>query len=147
MDPAQRKGARRRNDAVPDGQLALPLFEPLTHHGLQQIHVRPWVADQDKIRRGRRPAPEAWDSWPYVEANPPHVFAAMLFDIDAAERWEYEIDGPTPNWVVRKDERPPTYHAAYTLEIPVARHKHARFAPIAKFRLLSMELEVWPESH
>ena len=48
MDPAQRKGARRRNDAVPDGQLALPLFEPLTHHGLQQIHVRPWVADQDK---------------------------------------------------------------------------------------------------
>ena len=68
------------------------------------------------------------------------MFAAMLFDIDDAERWEYEIDGPTPNWVVRKDERPPTYHAAYTLEIPVARHKHARFAPIAKFRLLSMEL-------
>ncbi len=140
MNPAQRKGARRRNDAVPDGQIALPLFEPLTRHGLQQIHVRPWVADQEKVRRGRRSAPEAWETWPYVEANPPHVFAAMLFDIDDAERWEYEIDGPTPNWVVRKDERPPTYHAAYTLEIPVARHKHARFAPIAKFRLLSMEL-------
>ena len=64
----------------------------------------------------------------------------MLFDIDNTERWEYEIEGPTANWVVRKDGRTPTSHVAYTLAIPVARHKHARFPPIAKFRLLSMEL-------
>ena len=48
--------------AVQDGQLALPIFEPLVNHGLQQIHVRPWVGDEEKIRRGRRPAPEAWDN-------------------------------------------------------------------------------------
>ena len=44
MDHARPKGDRRRKNAVPDEQLNLPLFEPLVDHGLQQIHVRPWVA-------------------------------------------------------------------------------------------------------
>ena len=73
MDSAQRKGARRRKNAESDAQqLALPLFEPLVDHGLQQIHPRPWVSGEDKYRRGRRPAPEAWDNWPYVETHPLH---------------------------------------------------------------------------
>ena len=99
--------------AVQDGQLALPIFEPLVNHGLQQIHVRPWVGDEEKIRRGRRPAPEAWDNWPYVETHPAHTYAGLFFDIDKPELWEYEVDGPCPNWQIRKDGLQPTYHVAY----------------------------------
>ena len=82
MNTARSKGARQRNNAALDGQLALPLFEPLVEHGLQQLHHRPWVGDEEKIRRGRRPAPEAWDAWPYVETHPAHTYAGLFFDID-----------------------------------------------------------------
>ena len=57
MNTARSKGARRRDNAVLDGQISLPLFEPLVEHGLQQLHHRPWVGDEEKTRRGRRPAP------------------------------------------------------------------------------------------
>ena len=134
MDTAQPKGTRRRDNAVLDGQLALPLFEPLVEHGLQQIHVRPWVGDEEKIRRGRRPAPAAWDNWPYVETHPAHTYAGLFFDIDKPDRWEYEVDGPCPNWQIRKDGLRPTYHVAYTLEIPVARHDAAQYRIIQYYR-------------
>ena len=117
--------------AVQDGQLALPIFEPLVDHGLQQIDVRPWVGDEEKIRRGRRPAPEAWDNWPYVETHPAHTY---FFDIDEPDRWEYEVDGPCPNWQIRKEGLQTTYHVAYTLEIPVARHDAAQYRIIQYYR-------------
>ena len=134
MDHARPKGDRRRKNAVPDAQLNLPLFEPLVDHGLQQIHVRPWVGDEEKIRRGRRPAPEAWDQWPYVESHPPHTYAGLFFDIDKPDRWEYEVDGPCPNWQIRKEGLQTTYHVAYTLEIPVARHNAAQHRIIQYYR-------------
>ena len=111
---------------VQNQQLYLPLFEPLVEHGLQQIHHWPWVSDEEKIRRGRRPAPEAWDNWPYVESHPAHTYAGLFFDIDNPETWEYEVDGPCPNWQIRKEGLRTTYHVAYTLEIPVARHNAAQ---------------------
>ena len=135
MDSAQRKGARRRKNAESDAQqLALPLFEPLVDHGLQQIHPRPWVSGEDKYRRGRRPAPEAWDHWPYVETHPPHLYVGLFFDIDEPTRWEFDVDGPTPNWQIRKDGTRPTYHVAYTLEIPVAKHDTAQYRIIQYYR-------------
>ena len=131
MPSAPKKGAKRRKNAgVPDGQLQLPIFE----HGLQAAHQRPLVADQSKVIKGRRPAQEAWESWPYIESNPPTTYAAMLFDIDDPDRWEYEVTGPTPNWQVRKDTQPATYHVAYTLETPVARHDAARLTVLHYFR-------------
>ena len=131
MPFAPKKGARRRKNAgVPKNQLPLPLFE----HGLQAAHQFPLVADQSKIIKGRRPSQEAWQDWPYIESNPPTAYAAMLFDIDDPDRWEYEVDGPTPNWQVRKDSQPTTYHIAYALEIPVARHDAARMKPLRFFR-------------
>ena len=131
MRSTRKTGARRRKNAgVPDGQLPLPLFE----HGLQAAHQRPLVADQSKFIQGRRPAREAWGEWPYIESNPPHAYAAMLFDIDDPDRWEHEVDGPLPNWQVRKDSQPFTYHIAYALEIPVARHDAARMKPLHFFR-------------
>lgn len=108
----------------------MPLFE----HGLQAAHQFPLVADQGKVIRGRRSPPEAWGEWSYVESNPPHVYAAMLFDIDDPDLWEHEVDGPQPNWQVRKDSIPTTYHVAYTLETPVARHDAARLLPLRFFR-------------
>ena len=134
MPSARSTGARRRKNAVPDGQLALPLFEPLVDHGLQQLHPRPWVGDEEKIRRGRRPAPDAWDNWPYVESHPPHAYAGMFFDIDEPDTWEFEVDGPCPNWQIRKDGPRPTYHVAYALEIPVARHDAAQDRIVRYYR-------------
>ena len=127
---------RRRRNRIPEGQLALPLFEQLVDHGLRQIHHRPLVADDDRVIRGRRPPEEAWNDWGYVEANPAHTYAGMHFDIDDPDHWDYEVDGPTPNWIVRRTDpaRGRTYHVAYTLDQPVARHDAARTGPLEFFR-------------
>ena len=133
MPTSRKTGGRRRKIAgVPDNQLPLPLFE----HGLQAAHQYPLVADQTKVTKGRRPAEEAWGDWPYIESNPPHAYAAMLFDIDEPDRWEYEVDGPVPNWQVRKDSLPTTFHVAFTREIPVARHDAARMRPLGFYRTI-----------
>ena len=58
----------------------------------------------------------------------------MLFDIDDPDRWEYDVDGPIPNWQVRKDSQPTTYHVAFALENPVARHDAANPKPLRFFR-------------
>ena len=139
MRPTRKTGGRRRKNArVPENQLPLPLFE----HGLQAAHQYPLVADQSKVIKGRRPAPEAWDRWPYIESNPPHAYTAMLFDIDDPDRWEHEVDGPVPNWQVRKNSLPATYHVAYTLETPVARHDAAHPKPLAFLRTIYDGLSV-----
>ena len=130
--PTTRKtgGRRRKNAGVPENQLLLPLFK----HGLQAAHQRPLVADQSKKIQGRRSAREAWAEWSYIEGNPPHAYTAMLFDIDDPDRWEYDVDGPIPNWQVRKDSQTTTYHVAFTLETPVARHDAAHLKPLRYFR-------------
>ena len=131
MRNAPVKRARRRKSArTPDYQLPLPLFE----HGLQATHQYPLVGDLDKHVQGRRPAAQAWRDWHYIEANPPHAYTALLFDIDDPDRWEYEVVGPTPNWQIRKNSRPATYHVVYTLETPVARHDASREAPLKLYR-------------
>ena len=94
----------------------------------------PLVADQSKQIQGRRSAREAWAEWSYIEGNPPHAYSVMLFDIDDPDRWEYDVDGPIPNWQVRKDSQPTTYHVAFALENPVARHDAARLKPLRYFR-------------
>ena len=131
-------GRRRKNAGVPDNQLPLPLFE----HGLQAAHQYPLVADVTEYIRGRRPASEAWDEWPYIESNPPTAYAAMLFDIDDPDRWEHEVVGPLPNWQVRKNSLPATYHIAYTLEVPVAQHDAARTRPLQFYRTIYDGLSV-----
>ena len=58
----------------------------------------------------------------------------MFFDIDEPDRWEFEVDGPCPNWQIRKDGPRPTYHVAYALEIPVARHDAAQDRIVRYYR-------------
>ena len=131
MGTAPRKGAPRRKTArVPDNQLPLRLFE----HGIQAAHNYPLVATADKVIRGRRPAREAWIQFPLLETNPPTVYTVMIFDIDDPDQWEYEARAPVPNWEVYKNSRPATYHVAYTLATPVARHDAARLGPLHYYR-------------
>ena len=131
MPSSPQKGTRRRKSAgVPDQQLPLPLFE----HGLQAHHHYPCVGDETKHIRGRRPAAEAWRDWPYIEGNPPFAYTAMIFDIDDPDLWENEVDGPLPNWQVRKDVQPVTYHVAYTIEKPVPRLDPAATKALNFFR-------------
>ena len=92
------------------------------------------MADTTKFRRGGRPAREAWDKWPYVEAHPPHTYAGLFFDIDHPDKWEFDVEGPCPNWQGRKDGRRPASHVAFTLETPVARHDAARLQPLGFYR-------------
>ena len=129
-------GKRRRRNRIPDGQLTLPLFDQLVGHGLRQIHPYPLVAGDDRVIQGRKPPERAWGDWGYVEANPAHTYAGMHFDIDDPDYWDYEVDGPTPNWIVRRDDpaRGRTYHVTYNLETPVARHDAARTGPLEYFR-------------
>lgn len=68
------------------------------------------------------------------QPNPPHAYTVMLFDIDDPDRWEYEVKGPVPNWQVRKTAADTSYHVAYTLETPVARHNASRTAPLKLYR-------------
>ena len=120
------RSRQRKNAGVPDGQLPLPLFE----RGLQAAHNYPLVATPDKVIRGRRPAREAWIQWHLLETNPPTVYTVMIFDIDDPDQWEYEAKTPVPNWEVHKNSRPATYHVAYTMANPVARHDAARLGPL-----------------
>ena len=58
----------------------------------------------------------------------------MFFDIDEPVRWEFEVDGPCPNWQIRRDGVQAAYNVAYTLEIPVARHAAAQERIVRYYR-------------
>ena len=68
----------------------------------------------------------------FIQVMPYTIYA--LFD--DPNRWEYEVDGPAPNWQVRKASQPTTYHVAFALETPVARHAAARMRPLGFYRTI-----------
>ena len=87
--PASRSSGTRRNRTSQSEQLyqqlQLPLFEPLVGHGLQQIHHRPWVGDEEKIRRGRKPAQEAWGRLA-IRGNPPTPCLCRAFSLTSTSQ-------------------------------------------------------------
>ena len=104
--------------------------------GLQAVHQRPFVANEDKVIVGRRGVIEAWGAWHRLEINPPHAYAALLFDVDhpAQRGW---VDPPwyghglpkiLPSWVVHNFHNG-HMHVGYALDLPVARHDNARLGP------------------
>ncbi len=105
--------------------------------GLKAVHQRPYVADDNKIIVGRRGIIEAWRDWHRLEINPPHAYAALLFDVDApSERGWADVPwyfhrvpkGTTPSWIVHNLANG-HMHVGYALELPVARHGNARLGP------------------
>ena len=139
MRSTRKTGTRQRKNArVPENQLRLPIYD----HGIQDTHQNPLVATLDKVIRGRRPAREAWIQWHLLETNPPTVYTVMIFDIDDPTWWEFEAKAPVPNWEVYKKSRPATYHVAYTLATPVARHDAARLGPLSYYRAVYDGLSV-----
>ena len=128
--PNKRSRSKGRGQGI---QLPLPLAE-LNAYGLQAWHYWPLVMGEDRKIQGRLPAGDAWESWPYVEPNPPNAYAGLFFDIDNGAKWEFDSKAPVPNWEVRSESPPYTYHVAYTLEIPVGRYDDALLAPLTYYR-------------
>ena len=79
-----------------------PIPQQVSETGLQQVHQRPYVAGDDKIIVGRRGVIEAWSDWHRLEINPPHAYAALLFDVDNPSDvgWAGKPKVP-PSWIVQ----------------------------------------------
>lgn len=92
----------------------------LAEEGVIDVHQWPLVAGLDKHIQGRRDAKTAYDGYPYLEINPPHVFTVIPYDIDRA-RTGYPM--PPPNWIV-VNELTGRYHAVYVLAAPVYRGEY-----------------------
>lgn len=105
----------------------------LADAGIKAVHQRPLVAHLDKVALRRVPVLEAWEAWEYVELNPGHAWAALLYDVDAPLIGPaYQATGRAkilPTWMVL-NERNGHAHLAYALEQPVARAGKARDKPI-----------------
>ena len=95
--------------------------------GLKAVHQRPYVAGADKVIVGRRGVIEAWAEWHRIEVNPPHVYAALLFDVDnpSEEGWYGLV---LPSWIVQNTFNG-HMHLGYALETPVGRHDAAGMKP------------------
>ena len=114
--------------------------------GIQAVHQRPFCANEDSQIVGRFDAKTAWATFPKLELQPPHAYAAIILDCDSDSIQNLETPGkawwggnpsPTPSWmVVNTHPRSATrraggIHCVYALEIPVARHKAAHRLPLA----------------
>ena len=99
--------------------------------GLQAVHQRPHVAGPDKImKQFRLDVREAWAEWHRLEINPPHAYAALLFDVD--DPIPGVLDGRpkvVPSWIVQNLQNGHC-HVGYALETPVSHHDAARMAPV-----------------
>ena len=96
--------------------------------GLQAVHQRPLVTNTKKADQGRRSVQEAWAEWHRLQINPPHAYAALLFDVDNPTE---TLDGrpkPLPSWIVTNLQNG-HLHVGYALENPVGRHDKARLPP------------------
>ena len=99
---------------------------------------------------GRFDAQTAWATYPKLELQPPHAYAAIILDIDSTEDlddapgkpWWGGNPTPTPSWMVVNTRprsvtrRPGGIHAVFALEVPVARHDAAHRLPLAYLALL-----------
>ena len=114
--------------------------------GIQAVHQRPFCANEDSQIVGRFDAKTAWATFPKLELQPPHAYAAIILDCDSDSIQNLETPGkawwgstptPTPSWLV-VNIRPKTatrraggIHCVYALEVPVARHSAAHTAPLS----------------
>ena len=106
-----------------------PIPQQVSETGLQQVHQRPYVAGDDKIIVGRRGMIDAWRDWHRLEINPPHAYAALLFDVDnpSVVGWAGKPKVP-PSWIVQNTVNG-HMHLGYALENPVGRHDAAGMKP------------------
>ena len=117
----------------------------LREHGLAAVHPYPLCANEDSHIVGRFDAFTAWETFPKLELQPPHVYASIILDCDSLDGlddapgkpWWGGNPTPAPSWMVL-NTRPGTpkrhpggIHAVYALEVPVARLSKAHSLPLA----------------
>ena len=113
--------------------------EAVSGQGIKAVHQRPFCAGEDSQIVGRFDALTAWATFPKLELQPPHAYAAIILDVDHPS--EYGWPGGKPsipaNWLVINSRprsatrRAGGIHAVYALEVPVARHDAAHTLPLA----------------
>ena len=110
----------------------------LQEHGIAAVHPRPFCAGEDSHILGRFDAETAWATFPKLELNPPHAYAAIILDIDDPREGSW-VDGShnaSPSWLVvntraaAPGRRAGGIHAVYSIETPIARHDAARGLPL-----------------
>ena len=117
----------------------------LRDHGLAAVHPYPLCANEDSHIVGRFDAETAWETFPKLELQPPHVYASIILDCDSLDGlddapgkpWWGGNPTPAPSWMVvntrpgTPERRPGGIHAVYALEVPVARLSEASTLPLA----------------
>ena len=113
--------------------------------GIQAVHQRPFCANEDSHIVGRFDAKTAWATFPKLELQPPHAYAAIILDCDSDSIQNLETQGkawwgstptPTPSWMVintrprSATRRAGGIHCVYALEIPVGRTDSAHTLPL-----------------
>ena len=82
--------------------------QAVARQGLQAVHQRPFCANEDSHIVGRFDAKTAWATFPKLQIQPEHAYAAILLDIDSTEglddapgkSWWGGNPTPAPNWMV-----------------------------------------------
>ena len=121
--------------------MSLSYYTPqaVAEQGIKAVHQRPFCANEDSQIVGRFDAKTAWATFPKLELQPPHAYAAIILDIDSPKEMSW-LDGhhpASPSWLVvntrprSATRRPGGIHAVYALEVPVARHDAANRLPLA----------------
>ena len=118
----------------------------VAEQGISAVHQRPYCAGEDSHILGRFDSEYAYATFPKLELQPPHAYAAIILDCDSdsierleapGQSWWGSSPTPTPSWMVI-NERPRSatrraggIHCVYALEVPVARHDGAHTLPLA----------------
>ena len=112
----------------------------LRHHGVNTVHPYPLVLAVEKVPEGRKPAAEAWATYPRVQLNPENEFVAINVDVDspAMTGWIGGKPSLLPSWLVQADTG--KMHVAYVLEVPVHRNPESLASPLQKLARITDSL-------
>ena len=129
--------SRRGHDLQLPGNYYIP--QPISSQGIKSVHPYPFCANEDSRIVGRFDSEYAWRTFPKLQLNPPHAYAAIILDVDnpSDAGWPSGTPTPVPSWLVLNTRaRTPTrraggIHCVYALEVPVARHNAAHTLPLA----------------
>ena len=112
--------------------------EGIAEQGIKAVHPYPFCANEDSHIVGRFDAETAWATFPKLELQPSHAYAAIVLDCDTPSESGWPGGRPSipPSWMVvntragTPERRPGGIHAVYALEVPVARHNAAHTLPL-----------------
>ena len=107
--------------------------------GIKAVHPYPSCANEDSHIVGRFDAETAWETFPKLELQPPHAYAAIILDVDhpSEQGWPGGKPIVEPSWIVvntrprSATRRAGGIHAVYALEVPVGRTDAAHRLPLA----------------